>query len=142
LELRREKRKVKEVTLDKVKNDNLAVRVKDWNFFLALGLPEEIRKRNWSEAAAKIHPLAIKWWRRHQLRECLAFKNYKTISGEFTECDQGAMADAITQITATTWWEWKNGSRPFYWAWDNDKQIPKRDSINLWIRDKMILSWI
>jgi hypothetical protein len=48
----------------------------------------------------------------------------------------------MTRITATTWWAWNNGSRPFYWAWDEDKQIPMRDGISLWIREKMIPSWI
>jgi hypothetical protein len=36
----------------------------------------------------------------------------------------------------------ENGSRPFYWAWDEVKQIPIRDGIHLWIREKMIPSWI
>jgi hypothetical protein len=125
-----------------VKNDNSAVRVKDWNFFLALGLPLAVRSRNWKDAAERIRPMAMRWWRRHQLRKCLAFKRYKTIAGEFTECDRGAMVDAITRITATTWWAWNKGSRPFYWAWDEDRQIPMRDGINLWIREKMIPSWI
>jgi hypothetical protein len=125
-----------------VKNDNSAVRVKDWNFFLALGLPEVVRSRNWKEAAETIRPVAMRWWRRSQLRKCLAFKRYKTIVGEFTECDRGAMADAITRVTATTWWAWNKGSRPFYWAWDEDRQIPMRDGINLWIWEKMIPSWI
>jgi hypothetical protein len=51
-----------------VKNDNAAVRTKDWDFFLALGLGEEVRTRNWREAATKIRPLAMRWWRKHQLR--------------------------------------------------------------------------
>jgi hypothetical protein len=125
-----------------VKNDNSAVRVKDWNFFLALGLPEKIRSRNWKDAAEAIRPAAMRWWRRHQLQKCLAYKRYKSIAGGFTECDRGAMVDAITRITATTWWAWNRGSRPFYWAWDEDKQIPMRDGINLWIREKMIPAWI
>jgi hypothetical protein len=52
------------------------------------------------------------------------------------------MADAMRRVTVTTWWEWKNGSRPFYWAWDEDRQIPMRDGIHLWIREKMVPSWI
>jgi hypothetical protein len=55
-----------------VKNDNATIRTKDWDFFLALGLPEEIRAREWREAAVKIRPLVMmKWWRRHQLRKCI-----------------------------------------------------------------------
>jgi hypothetical protein len=60
-----------------VKNDNSDVLSSSW-------VARRDPKVNWSDAAAKIRPLAIKWWRRHQLRKCLAFKNYKTISGEFT----------------------------------------------------------
>jgi hypothetical protein len=42
-----------------VKNDNSAVRVKDWNFFLALGLSEKVRARNWKEAAERIRPQMV-----------------------------------------------------------------------------------
>jgi hypothetical protein len=125
-----------------VKSDRMPVRVKDWNFFLALGLSEKVKARKWVDAAENIRRVAIKWCRRNQLRKCLAYRRYKLITGEFTEFDQGAITDAITRINATTWWEWKNGSRPFYWAWDKDKQIPMRDGIHLWIREKMIPSWI
>jgi hypothetical protein len=104
-----------------VKNDNAAVRTKDWDFFLALGLAEEVRARKWREAATKIRPLAMRWWRRHQLHKCLKYKRYKTIPGEFTEYDRGVMVDAIGRMTAVTWWSWNNGSRPFYWAWDDNK---------------------
>jgi hypothetical protein len=125
-----------------VKNDNARVRSKDWDFFLALGLDDEIRARDWREAAVKIRPLAMRWWRRHQLRKCLEFKRIKTITGEFTEFDRGAMVDAADRMASATWWSWNNGSRPFYWAWDEDKQIPMRDGINLWIRERMIPSWV
>jgi hypothetical protein len=42
-----------------VKNDNSAVRVKDWNFFLALALSEGVRSRDWQAAAVKIRSVAI-----------------------------------------------------------------------------------
>jgi hypothetical protein len=98
-----------------VKRHDSAVRIHDWDFFLALGLAEEIRDRAWRKAAETIRPAAMRWWKRKQLRKCIKFKQAKTILGEFTEADRGAITDALCRVNATTWWEWKNGCRPFYW---------------------------
>ena len=89
-----------------------------------------------------IRPIAMKRWRRNQLRKCIKFKHAKMIMGEFTESARGAITDAIRRLNATTWWEWTRGSRPFYWSWDDDKQIPMRDGIELSIREKLIPSWV
>ena len=125
-----------------VKRDDAAVRVHDWDFFLALGLTEDILARPWRDSAKIILRPAMKWWHCKQLRDGIKFKKEKLIMGDFSELDRGAITDAIRQTNAATWWEWENGSRPFYWNWNDDKQIPMQDGIELWIREKMIPSWV
>jgi hypothetical protein len=85
-----------------VERDDLAVRIHDWDFFLALGLAEEIWGRAWRKAAESIRPAAMRWWKRNQLRKCIKFKQTKTILGEFTEAEQGAITDALRRVNATT----------------------------------------
>jgi hypothetical protein len=70
-----------------VKRDDLAVRIHDWDFFLALRLAEEIWGRAWRRAAETIRPAAMRWWKINQLQKCIKFKQTKTVLGEFTEAD-------------------------------------------------------
>jgi uncharacterized protein YcaQ len=38
------------------------------------------------------------------------------------------------QAANSTWWEWKDGSRPFFWRWDPDYVATVRDGLRLWYK--------
>ena len=46
--------------------------------------------------------------------------------------------DALERAGNTSWWEWLDGSTPFFWRWPKHYQKQIRDSLNIWM-DKYIL---
>lgn len=60
-------------------------------------------------------------------------QGYKTVH-RYSESDQkdlAAAGDGIARAQASTWWEWRAGSRPFFWRWDADYRGHIRDGIPL-----------
>ncbi len=45
-----------------------------------------------------------------------------------------AARDALERADGATWWEWKAGSSPFFWAWPEDFQDTVAHGLNLWVR--------
>ena len=41
--------------------------------------------------------------------------------------DFHAGRDALFRAVESTWWDWKAGSRPFYWQWKPEQQMEMRD---------------
>jgi hypothetical protein len=57
-------------------------------------------------------------------------------SNEFFK-DIVAGRDCITYSTRCTWWEWKGGSRLFFWRWVNEFKLHARDGIPIcWLPNK------
>jgi hypothetical protein len=46
--------------------------------------------------------------------------------------DKAAGCECVTRAANSTWWEWKDGSRPFFWRWPEHYQAQIRDGIRLW----------
>jgi hypothetical protein len=45
-----------------------------------------------------------------------------------------AVGDCITRAANSTWWNWEDGSRPFFWRWSEEYCRHIRDRIPLWYR--------
>jgi hypothetical protein len=45
-----------------------------------------------------------------------------------------AAGDCITRAANSTWWNWEDGSRPFFWRWSEDYCWHIKDGIPLWYR--------
>jgi hypothetical protein len=44
--------------------------------------------------------------------------------------------DAIWRVSEATWWEWVEGSAPFYWRWPKEYQETIRDGLEIWFSGK------
>jgi hypothetical protein len=40
--------------------------------------------------------------------------------------------DAIWRVSEATWWEWIEGSAPFYWCWLKEYHTTIRDGLEIW----------
>lgn len=120
------------------KDDKAPIKTEAWDKFLYLGLDEEIRKREWAVAARTIRPLIARHWRRLQLRKWIRFVREKAACCEVvSDLDRAAARDCLLRLQATTFWEWKSGSRPMFWNFPKDQQITMRDGIVLWMKGRM-----
>ncbi len=41
---------------------------------------------------------------------------------KFIQQAHAAASKALERATLTTWWDWPNGSRPFFWNWPQEVQ--------------------
>jgi hypothetical protein len=86
-----------------------------------------------------IRPLIARHWRRLQLRKWIKFFKVKHQKLEtVSELDKEAARDCLLRLQATTFWEWKSGSRPMFWNYPADQQLTTmRDGISLWMKERM-----
>mmetsp|Transcript_5393 Transcript_5393/g.8283 ORF Transcript_5393/g.8283 Transcript_5393/m.8283 type:complete len:90 (-) Transcript_5393:768-1037(-) len=50
--------------------------------------------------------------------------------------DVAAGADAVVRGWRSTWWEWTDGSRPFYWRWPEWYRTRIRDGVKIFLRKR------
>ena len=55
---------------------------------------------------------------------------YWSESQALKEKDPGR--DAIWRVSNAIWWEWNEGSAPFYWRWPREYQETIRDGLEIW----------
>ena len=78
-------------------------------------------------------------WRPMQLRKWICFVvNKRKKLEEVTEVDREAARECLSRLQATTFWEWKSGSRPMFWNFPEDQQVTTRDGILLWMKGCML----
>ena len=51
--------------------------------------------------------------------------------------DIAAARDCIERACGCSWWEWKDGSRPFFWRWPKHCWISSRDGRSNFLREKL-----
>jgi hypothetical protein len=89
----------------------------------------------------KLHALgvlrlfALRWWRRHLTRDFLSWCR-ATHGSHWTSFrawrDREAGCECVTRAANSSWWEWKDGSRPFFWRWPTHYHAQIRDGLRLW----------
>jgi hypothetical protein len=132
--LSKEERAISKAT----KDDKAPIKTEVWDKFLYLGLLLEIQTRRWAEAARTIRPLIARHWRRLQLRKWIRFVKEKGARLEtVSEHDRDAARECLLRLQATTFWEWKSGSRSMFWNYPKDQQLTMRDGIILWMKGRM-----
>jgi hypothetical protein len=121
------------------KDDKAPIDAEIWDKMLYLGLSEHARAGPWAQAARTIHPLLARHWRRLQLRKWILYGKKKRAKVEsVSEADkEAARRDCLLRLQATTFWEWKSGSRPMFWNYPDDQQVTMRDGIALWIKGRL-----
>jgi len=78
---------------------------------------------------------ALRWWKRHLTRDFLRWFRHthsKNLSSFAARRDRLAGLECIIRGANSTWWEWKDGSRPFFWRWPSYYQATIRDGLRLW----------
>jgi hypothetical protein len=72
------------------------------------------------------------------MRKWIRFVNRKKERLEVvTEADRSAARDCFLRLQATTFWEWKSGSRPMFWNYPEDQQMSMRDGVVLWMKGSL-----
>jgi hypothetical protein len=91
---------------------------------------------------------ALRWWKLHLEKEffqwfSLAYPDLNITDLIHKTCnpsvwpaavyrDWEAGMDCLRRIHAAEWWEWTDGSRPFYWRWPLEYQTIIRDGLPIW----------
>jgi hypothetical protein len=120
------------------KDDNAAIHSEKWDKMLYIGLSDHAKAGPWAKASRTIRPLLARHWRRLQLRKWIKFVKRKQMNLEaVAEADREAARECLVRLQATTFWEWKSGSRPMFWNYPADQQVTMRDGIILWMKGRM-----
>ena len=45
--------------------------------------------------------------------------------------------ECVERSSGATWWEWRCGSRPYFWRWPNEYRVQIRDGLKLWIKNQL-----
>jgi hypothetical protein len=121
-----------------VKDDKAPVRSEWWDKYLHLGLSDYAKAGPWARASRTIRPVIVRHWRRLQLRKWIRFVHDKHRNlEEVSEVDRDGARECLTRLQATTFWEWKSGSRLMFWNFPKDQQVTMRDGILLWMKGRM-----
>jgi hypothetical protein len=83
-----------------------------------------------------LHSFCLRWWKWNLLKEFLSW--FRAIhSCPITPSalvDLSAGCECISRAWNSSWWEWADGSRPFFWRWPLEYRHQIRDGHRLWIR--------
>ena len=90
----------------------------------------------------------IRWWRRKVFRcfklwfhnEYTEYKLFRcTVGRSNLDAEKSLVAgrECIVRSSGATWWEWRCGSRPFFWRWPKEYRHQIRDGLKLWIKHQL-----
>jgi len=128
-----------ERNLKAVKNDQAPVPIELWNHFLEKGLPEVVKSRPWQTNLSPLHEFGLRCWRRSILRGYIRWRSiHRDESLDFLNAAAEAARDAISRAADASWWEWCEGSRPFFWNWPEEVQEMMMTGLRWWIRDGFV----
>jgi hypothetical protein len=124
--------------LKATKSDNAPVPIELWNSRVEQQLSDKSKEVDWIPAADIIRQMLLKRWKMNQLRSWRIWKAQQKAAGEAVEWESyAAAADCFKRIRRADFWEWSGGSRPFFWKWPPDLQLPIRDGTKLWMEGKL-----
>jgi len=99
-----------------------------------------------------IRRFALRWWNRnlehgfflwfkaaHPSEDLLDFvyKVNRKRKHPQAERDWDASMDCLRRSRRSTWWEWSDGSRPYFWRWPEEYQEIIRDGLPIWELDTL-----
>jgi hypothetical protein len=125
-------------TAKATKNDDAEVPVALWDARLEAGLDPIVRERDWRRHLPILRRFWLKRYKRLVLRSALDWikgveKQGMTVSPKAMD----AIREGIYRIGHATWWEWTQGSTPFFWRWPEEFQDRIRDGIKLWMTGRL-----
>jgi hypothetical protein len=121
-----------------VKHDKAPVHHDMWNRKTIEGLSNFDNTREWKEDFDKVRSWLLVRWKRRLWTGFRRWANEETKGrtgvASLDEKWREAARDALRRGCDTTWWEWKSGSRPFYWNWPEDIQDTIAHGLKLWLK--------
>jgi hypothetical protein len=129
------------------KSDDAAIPEYHWNRKLSPSLDPQVVK-----ALAGLRKFAWLWWYRHLEREFMHWfmTNYPITDIEqfllnFPGCKKHVAAhrdwlagmDCLQRSRRSNWWEWSDGSRPYFWRWTPEYVEIIRDGLPIWELDDL-----
>jgi len=124
--------------LKAVKNDNAQVPMELWEEYLLCPFPHQaelIAHPGWIKAMKVFQQLGLQRWRRDKLRSYVQWKRKNQDKPvEFLAQAHEAAREALERATLATWWDWPNGSRPFFWNWPEEVQTEVMLGLKWWLR--------
>jgi hypothetical protein len=87
------------------------------------------------KALSSLRSLCLRWWKWHLLREFLTWfqQTHQSLTTSSALRDWNAGRECISRAWNSTWWEWSDGSRPFFWRWTPKYRTTIRDGHRLWV---------
>jgi hypothetical protein len=112
------------------KNDDAEVRVDVWNRHLQMGLEASIQFRLSPTTLDVLREFFLRVWRRRLTRSYFRWEATMDAPNKFDY--RVAASDCILRACGATWWQWEDGSRPFFWRWPVDYQLIIREGLPPW----------
>jgi len=124
------------------KNDNACVPMELWEEYLLRPFPRQTAMRlhpGWSKALRVLQQFGLQMWRCDKLCSYVRWKHKnKDKSAEFMSQAHEAASDALQHAMLATWWDWPNGSWPFFWNWLEEIQTQVMVGLKWWLCDGFV----
>ncbi len=78
-----------------------------------------------------LRPFFLRVWRKRVLSSLLSYLLARKDALDIG-ADRKAGADCLRKASSTTWWEWSEGSTPFFWCWPKATRSVIRDGHSPW----------
>jgi len=128
--------------LKAVKHDNARVPTELWEEYLLHPFPHRARliaHPGWSKAVRVLQQVGLQRWRHDKLRSYIWWKwKNQDKPADFMAQAHEAASEALERATLATWWDWPNGSRPFFWNWPEEVQTEVMLGLKWWLREGFV----
>jgi len=111
--------------LKAAKSDDAKVPIEMWEHYLFKGLEHRdlILSRDWKTAIRTLRKFGLRMWMQDKWKSFYKWKRKKLEQGaKFTQEMHEAACDSLERAMDSTWWDWPQGSRPFFWNWPSECQ--------------------
>jgi hypothetical protein len=81
----------------------------------------------------------LRWWRKNLMKEFIKWfhDEHLTKNSEEVQSDLLAGLECITRSCGSTFWEWTEGSRPFFWRWPLHYRKTIKEGHPLWVKETL-----
>ena len=103
------------------KNDDAKVQVQLWDRKVKEGMRGIVDEKELAKALSIVRKYLLRSWKLRVWRSYLQWETNEGVRGQVVDCGTTDDAwDCISRCFRATWWNWDNGSRPFFWRWPRD----------------------
>lgn len=120
------------------KEDDAEVRCELWDKHLLEGFSRPLNMDVLELSLTHLREGFLNVWKRNVQRSYFAWERRKISQGHTISPDiREAARECIARASNSSWWHWNQGSRPFFWRWEEEYQIVIREGLPPWFVGEM-----